>query len=82
MKYKVQSKWGSGDWHTISSERAGHQEFDDLEKAILVFNRNTNMARMAPAHQRIIDSDGKVIKYYDPDIWAKGLGDGISTYTE
>lgn len=79
MKYKVQSKWGhEEDFHTISNERAGHQEFDNLETAIRVFETNVNMARMAYKYQRIIDSDGNVLKYYDFEIWAKGLGDGIS----
>ena len=77
MKYKVQSRWLGDDWHTVSSERAGHQEFDDLNAAIRTFEFNTSLARMCVKEQRVIDSDDKVIKYYDPEIWSKGLGDGI-----
>jgi hypothetical protein len=77
MKYRVQSKWSGEEWHTISSDRAGHQEFDDLDTAVRVFLGNTNMARMAPAQQRVIDENDKVIKYYDPDAWMRGKGDGI-----
>ncbi len=44
----------------------GHQEFNDLETAIRVFEKNMNMARISPALHRIVDSDDNVIKYYDP----------------
>jgi len=85
MKYRVQLTWKDNDWHTVGSRSINKcklQEYDDLETAIRVFLNNTEMARLAPAHQRVIDSDAKIIKYYDPDIWAKGLGDGISSPTE
>ena len=77
MKYYVQTKWNDDDWSTVSSSRAGHQEFDDLDTAIRVFMANTNLNRLAPAFQRVVDETGHVHKYYDPRIWAMGYGDGI-----
>ncbi|RDJ35581.1 MAG: hypothetical protein DWQ19_12250 [Crenarchaeota archaeon] len=56
-------------WETISGERAGHQEFDDLATAERIFKTNINMARMAVFPQRIIDSEGTILSYYDPREW-------------
>lgn len=74
MKYLVQSNhagwpWESPPehgWKTISSERAGHQEFDSLDVAIQVFERNVDMARCIWP-MRIIDTEGKIYQVYDPE---------------
>lgn len=76
MKYMVQSNHGYhqdfepppiDQWHTISSDRAGHQEFDHLETAINEFTINSNLARCIWP-MRIIDSDGIVYRKYDPEM--------------
>jgi len=68
MKYLVQSNhagYHGHRWETISSDRAGHQEFDNLDTAIRVLERNADMARCIWP-MRVIDTDGKVYRGYDP----------------
>jgi hypothetical protein len=65
MKYLVQSNHGQ-EWKTISSDRAGHQEFDELEQAMKSFNRNVNMARCI-WDMRVIDQDDVVCARYNPE---------------
>jgi hypothetical protein len=70
MKYKVQSNWSystnESHWKTISSSRAGYQEFDDLKVALRVFQANANMARCI-APMRVIDSEGVIYADYNPE---------------
>ena len=74
MKYSVQSNheclpWEPPPefgWKTISSDRAGHQEFDSLDVAIRAFEYNANLARCIWP-MRVIDSEGKVYRVYDPE---------------
>lgn len=72
MKYSVQTYHkrrdaSQADWRTVSPLGALPQEFDDEVAAIRCFNRNADMARMIWA-MRVITSDGKVIRYYDPEL--------------
>ncbi|MCK9458618.1 MAG: hypothetical protein M0R80_03180 [Proteobacteria bacterium] len=82
MTYRIQTNHNfhgenisERDWNTISSSRAGHQEFDDDELAIAIktFERNANMARMIWP-MRLIDSNGQILRYYNPELdeWLPG----------
>lgn len=66
----MQSNWSystnESHWKTISSSRAGYQEFDDLKVALRVFQANANMARCI-APMRVIDSEGVIYADYNPE---------------
>lgn len=71
MMYRIQSNhyapYHEYDWKTISSDRAGHQEFDTLERALKVFKRNCNMARCIWP-MRVVDDKGFLHALYNPDL--------------
>lgn len=56
-------------WRTVSSSRAGHQEFQnhEFDKAVKAFELNTSLARMIWP-MRLIDSDGVILRYYSPQL--------------
>lgn len=64
MKYSIQTHKGDI-WRTVSSDRAGHQAFDDLAAAVRCFNDNVDMARMIWP-MRLVRDDGVVLRAYDP----------------
>jgi hypothetical protein len=53
-------------WKTISSDRAGHQEFDSLDVALRAFEYNSNLARCVWP-MRVIDTEGKIYRIYDSE---------------
>ena len=65
MKYRVESSYP--EWHTISSSRAGHQEYDDLDVAIRALEYNSNLARCIWP-MRVIDENGRIYRSYDPEL--------------
>jgi hypothetical protein len=71
MIYFVQSNWSyplkEEAWQTINSQRAGNCEFNDIESAMRTFEFTVNLSRVV-CHVRLVDSDGKVYKTYDPDL--------------
>jgi len=61
--YYVQSENGirpaEDKWKTISSDRAGHQEFNNLAAAEKAFELNCSLARFIGSC-RVIDDSGKI----------------------
>ncbi len=74
MEYRIESNWS---FPTDDNKWSTHQEkrFDSLERVLLVFNRHINMARLSACPRRVVDSEGKIIRYYDPLRWSKGEPD-------
>lgn len=71
ITYSVQSNWSwprdyKNGWKTISSDRAGHQVFQDLEVAFRNLKHNADLARCI-CPMRVMDSHGRVYRIYDPE---------------
>jgi hypothetical protein len=66
--YKVESRGHHNkEWHIISSSRAGHQEFDDLDDAIKAFEYNCTLARFIN-YCKVTDETNKIFRYYNPEL--------------
>ena len=80
MRYRVESArpvdvsllgdWQAAphnNWRLISSDSAGHQEYNDYNTASRVFERNCSLSRFIwPC--RVIDSQGHILRYYNPEL--------------
>jgi len=54
-------------WNTISSDRAGHQEFEKLIGAEKAFELNCSLARFI-WFCRVVDDHGNILRYYNPQL--------------